>query len=29
MELLGRWSWWLPAPLGRLLPRHTLKEAPA
>jgi len=21
MELMGRWNWWLPAPLARLLPR--------
>jgi putative drug exporter of the RND superfamily len=27
MELLGRWNWWLPAPLGRVLPRRTLEEA--
>jgi uncharacterized membrane protein YdfJ with MMPL/SSD domain len=29
MELLGRWNWWVPAPLGRLLPRRTLEEAAA
>jgi uncharacterized membrane protein YdfJ with MMPL/SSD domain len=27
MELMGRWNWWLPAPLGRVLPRRTLEEA--
>jgi RND superfamily putative drug exporter len=21
MEILGRWNWWLPKPLARLLPR--------
>jgi RND superfamily putative drug exporter len=20
LRLLGRWAWWLPSPLGRLLP---------
>jgi len=29
MELVGRWNWWVPAPLGRLLPRRTMEEAPA
>jgi RND superfamily putative drug exporter len=27
MELLGRWNWWLPAPLERLLPSRGLEEA--
>jgi uncharacterized membrane protein YdfJ with MMPL/SSD domain len=21
MELMGKWNWWLPAPLARVLPR--------
>jgi uncharacterized membrane protein YdfJ with MMPL/SSD domain len=29
MELLGRWSWWLPRPLARILPRADLEAAPA
>jgi RND superfamily putative drug exporter len=29
MELLGRWNWWLPRPLARLLPRTGFEEAPA
>jgi uncharacterized membrane protein YdfJ with MMPL/SSD domain len=29
MELLGRWNWWLPAPLARVLPRRSLEEAAA
>jgi len=29
MELLGRWNWWVPARLGRVLPPHTLEEAAA
>ncbi len=29
MELLGRWNWWLPRPLARILPRMGLEEAPA
>jgi len=28
MELLGRWNWWLPKPLERLLPRMGFEEAP-
>ncbi|MEV0173673.1 MMPL family transporter [Streptomyces sp. NPDC050803] len=28
MQLLGKWAWWLPAPLARLLPKVTL-EGPA
>jgi uncharacterized membrane protein YdfJ with MMPL/SSD domain len=27
MELMGKWNWWLPKPLGRLLPRAAF-EAP-
>jgi RND superfamily putative drug exporter len=27
MELLGKWNWWLPRPLGRVLPRASF-EAP-
>jgi uncharacterized membrane protein YdfJ with MMPL/SSD domain len=27
MELMGRWNWWLPRPLGRVLPRAAF-EAP-
>jgi uncharacterized membrane protein YdfJ with MMPL/SSD domain len=27
MELMGRWNWWLPKPLGRVLPRAAF-EAP-
>jgi RND superfamily putative drug exporter len=27
MELMGRWNWWLPRPLGRVLPRPAF-EAP-
>jgi RND superfamily putative drug exporter len=26
MKLLGRWNWWLPSPLERLLPRRPLLE---
>jgi RND superfamily putative drug exporter len=26
MELLGRWNWWLPRPLDRLLPEATFEE---
>ena len=29
MELLGRWNWWLPRPLARLLPARGLEEAVA
>ncbi|NGO10719.1 MMPL family transporter [Streptomyces sp. HC44] len=28
MQLMGKWAWWLPAPLARWLPKVTL-EAPA
>jgi RND superfamily putative drug exporter len=27
MELMGKWNWWLPKPLGRILPRAAF-EAP-
>ncbi|MGI9255071.1 MAG: MMPL family transporter, partial [Thermomicrobiales bacterium] len=26
MRLMGDWNWWLPAPIGKLLPRTTLLE---
>jgi uncharacterized membrane protein YdfJ with MMPL/SSD domain len=26
MELLGRWNWWLPGPLARLLPSRPREE---
>lgn len=26
MRLLGEWNWWLPAPLKRILPDHSLTE---
>ena len=26
MELLGKWSWWLPSGLGRVLPSASLEE---
>jgi uncharacterized membrane protein YdfJ with MMPL/SSD domain len=29
MELLGRWNWWLPGPLRRLLPTRSLEEPAA
>jgi uncharacterized membrane protein YdfJ with MMPL/SSD domain len=29
MELLGKWNWWLPRPLARILPRAELEAAPA
>ncbi|HEX5922681.1 MAG TPA: MMPL family transporter [Baekduia sp.] len=29
MELLGRWNWWLPQPLERLLPDVAIETAPA
>ena len=28
MRLLGRWNWWLPSPLARLLPSRALAEEP-
>ena len=29
MELMGRWNWWLPKPLERILPKGSFEEAPA
>jgi RND superfamily putative drug exporter len=29
MELLGKWNWWLPRPLARVLPRAAFEHAPA
>jgi uncharacterized membrane protein YdfJ with MMPL/SSD domain len=29
MELLGRWNWWLPGPLARVLPDVAIETAPA
>ena len=29
MELLGKWNWYLPRPLGRVLPRAAFEELPA
>jgi uncharacterized membrane protein YdfJ with MMPL/SSD domain len=29
MELLGRWNWWLPGPLARVLPSRPLEEPAA
>jgi RND superfamily putative drug exporter len=29
MRLLGRWNWWLPAPLAVLYRRLGLRETPA
>jgi uncharacterized membrane protein YdfJ with MMPL/SSD domain len=29
MELLGRWNWWLPGPLQRVLPSRSLEEPAA
>jgi RND superfamily putative drug exporter len=29
MEIMGRWNWWLPGPLARVLPRTELERAPA
>jgi RND superfamily putative drug exporter len=27
MELLGRWNWWLPAPLARVLPKADFESS--
>lgn len=27
MELLGKWNWWLPKPLGRVLPRASFESS--
>ena len=29
MELMGRWNWWLPEPLARILPKTSFEELPA
>jgi RND superfamily putative drug exporter len=29
MELLGKWNWYLPKPLARILPKGSFEEAPA
>jgi RND superfamily putative drug exporter len=29
MRLAGRWNWWLPGPLDRILPRFDEGEIPA
>ena len=29
MELMGRWNWWLPKPLERVLPRAGFEGSPA
>jgi len=29
MELLGKWNWYLPKPLARVLPKGSFEEAPA
>jgi RND superfamily putative drug exporter len=29
MELLGRWNWWLPEPLARVLPDVAIENAPS
>jgi RND superfamily putative drug exporter len=29
MELLGKWNWWLPSPLARILPKGSFEELPA
>jgi RND superfamily putative drug exporter len=26
MELLGKWNWWLPRPLARVLPEASFEE---
>src|SRR5947209_16101502 len=28
MELMGKWNWWLPKPLGRILPRAAFESEP-
>jgi hypothetical protein len=27
MEIMGRWNWWLPGPLARVLPRADFEAA--
>jgi RND superfamily putative drug exporter len=29
MEIMGRWNWWLPRPLARLLPKPTFEASSA
>jgi uncharacterized membrane protein YdfJ with MMPL/SSD domain len=29
MEIMGRWNWWLPGPLARVLPRAEFERAAA
>jgi RND superfamily putative drug exporter len=29
MEIMGRWNWWLPRPLERLLPHTEFEASPA
>jgi RND superfamily putative drug exporter len=29
MELMGRWNWWLPRPLARVLPRTEFEASGA
>jgi len=29
MELMGRWNWWLPKPLARILPRADFEAGSA
>jgi RND superfamily putative drug exporter len=29
MAVLGRWNWWLPRPLARVLPRADFDRLPA
>jgi uncharacterized membrane protein YdfJ with MMPL/SSD domain len=27
MEIMGRWNWWLPRPLGRILPSSSFEAS--
>ena len=29
MEIMGKWNWWLPKPLARVLPRTGFEGSPA
>jgi hypothetical protein len=29
MEIMGRWNWWLPGPVGRILPEASLEASGA
>ena len=29
MELMGKWNWWLPKPVARVLPKQSFEELPA